>query len=62
MSERSREKLAARFREFLAHENVIDQPTSLAAYECDGLSAYQQKPLAVTLPDMASAEARTFPS
>ncbi len=51
MSKRSREKLAARFREFLAHENVIDQPTSLAAYECDGLSAYRQQPLLVLLPE-----------
>ena len=51
MSERSREKLAARFREILAHDNVIDQPTSLAAYECDGLSAYRQQPLLVLLPE-----------
>ena len=51
MSDTRREKLAARFREFLPAESVIDQPTSLAAYECDGLSAYRQTPLLVLLPD-----------
>lgn len=45
-----REKLAARFRQILATESVIDQPTSLAAYECDGLSAYREQPLLVLLP------------
>ena len=51
MSDSRRDKLAARFREFLPTESVIDQPTSLAAYECDGLSAYRQTPLLVLLPD-----------
>ena len=46
-----RQQLAAQFREFLAHDCVIDQPTSLAAYECDGLSAYRQQPLLVLLPE-----------
>ena len=31
-------------------ENLIDSPAVLAAYECDGLSAYRQLPLAVALP------------
>ena len=44
MSQDRREKLAARFRAFLPAESVIDQPTSLAAYECDGLSAYREQP------------------
>ena len=47
MSQSQREKFAARFREFLPAESVVDQPTSLAAYECDGLSAYRQTPLLV---------------
>ncbi len=51
MSTSRREQLAARFREFLPHESVVDQPTSLAAYECDGLSAYREQPLLVLLPD-----------
>lgn len=46
-----RQELASRFREFLDHDSVIDQPTSLAAYECDGLSAYREIPLLVLLPE-----------
>ncbi|MCP4233953.1 MAG: FAD-binding protein, partial [Aestuariibacter sp.] len=45
------QKLAALFRKFLNHDSVVDQPTSLAAYECDGLSAYRQTPLLVVLPE-----------
>lgn len=45
------QKLAGIFRAFLDFESVIDQPTSLAAYECDGLSAYRQTPLLVLLPE-----------
>ena len=51
MSDNRREKLAAEFRRLLPDESVIDQPTSLAAYECDGLSAYRQQPLLVLLPE-----------
>src|SRR5210317_481041 len=51
MSQTRREKLAARFREFLDTESVVDQPTSLKAYECDGLSAYREQPLLVLLPE-----------
>ena len=51
MPDSRRQKLAARFREFLPAESVVDQPTSLAAYECDGLSAYRETPLLVLLPE-----------
>jgi glycolate oxidase len=51
MSQTRREKLAARFREFLDTESVVDQPTSLKTYECDGLSAYREQPLLVLLPE-----------
>jgi glycolate oxidase len=51
MSEMTREALAKLFRGFLARESVIDAPTSLAAYECDGLSAYRETPLLVLLPE-----------
>ena len=51
MPQSRRQKLAVRFREILANESVIDQPTSLAAYECDGLSAYREQPLLVLLPE-----------
>ena len=49
MSPSSQQELAQLFRRFLAPESVIDAPTSLAAYECDGLSAYRQTPLLVVL-------------
>jgi glycolate oxidase len=51
MSQTRRQKLASQFREILASDSVIDQPTSLAAYECDGLSAYREQPLLVLLPE-----------
>ncbi|MDH5354969.1 MAG: FAD-binding protein [Gammaproteobacteria bacterium] len=51
MADNKREKLSGMFREFLDQESVVDQPTSLAAYECDGLSAYRQLPLLVVLPE-----------
>jgi len=51
MSQSKRQELAQLFRGFLAQESVIDAPTSLAAYECDGLSAYRQTPLLVVLPE-----------
>ena len=49
MSRSRQQELAQLFRSFLAPESVIDAPTSLAAYECDGLSAYRQTPLLVVL-------------
>ncbi len=51
MSRSRQQELAQLFRSFLAQESVIDAPTSLAAYECDGLSAYRQTPLLVVLPE-----------
>ena len=51
MSRPDRQELARLFRAILPHESVIDAPTSLAAYECDGLSAYRQTPLLVLLPE-----------
>ena len=50
MSQTQRQKMAHLFREILPRESVIDQQTSLAAYECDGLSAYREQPLLVLLP------------
>ncbi len=51
MKTSKRQQLAELFRVFLAHDSVIDQPSSLAAYECDGLSAYRKTPLVVVLPE-----------
>jgi glycolate oxidase len=51
VSHSKQQELAHLFRSFLAQESVIDAPTSLAVYECDGLSAYRQTPLLVLLPE-----------
>lgn len=51
MSQTRQQELAQLFRGFLAPESVIDAPTSLVAYECDGLSAYRETPLLVVLPE-----------
>ncbi|MCH8177911.1 MAG: FAD-binding protein, partial [Proteobacteria bacterium] len=51
LSQPERAELASLFRAILEPESVIDAPTSLAAYECDGLSAYRQTPLLVLLPE-----------
>lgn len=46
-------EIAARLRQILGHESVIADPIATAAYECDGLIAYRQPPLAVVLPRSA---------
>ena len=47
----NRHSLGRRFRRFLPCGSVIDEPESLRAYECDGLSAYRRRPLLVVLPE-----------
>ena len=42
--------LIAALRAVLPADAVLDQPEQLRPYECDGLSAYRQLPLAVALP------------
>lgn len=51
-------KLIARRAEFVSAlhaivpgEGVIDDSSALAAYECDGLTAYRQKPMIAVLPE-----------
>jgi glycolate oxidase len=46
-----RKEFVAELRKIVLGEGVIDDDTSLAAYECDGLMAYRQRPLAVILPE-----------
>src|SRR3982751_4467855 len=43
-------RLAAALAEMLPKESVIVDPVALKAYESDGLTAYRQAPLLVTLP------------
>lgn len=47
----NRQSLSRHFRKFLPRSSVIDQPGSLRAYECDGLSAYRRLPRLVVLPE-----------
>ena len=46
-----RDALVAALRGVLAEEGVIWSDNELKAYECDGLTAYRQVPLAVVLPE-----------
>ena len=43
--------IAARLRQIVPGEGVIDDEDELRPYECDGLSAYRQPPLIVVLPE-----------
>lgn len=43
--------LVARLRTFLDADAVLDGAEQLKPYECDGLTAYRQSPLAVVLPE-----------
>lgn len=47
----SQRLLIRHFKKFLPQQAIIAQPETLRAYECDGLSAYQQLPRLVLLPD-----------
>jgi glycolate oxidase len=42
--------IVAAFRRFLAEEAILHRSEDLSPYECDGLSAYRETPLAVVLP------------
>jgi glycolate oxidase len=45
-----RQYLLARLREVLPRPSVLSEEEALRPYECDGLTAYRQLPLIVTLP------------
>lgn len=46
-----RPELINELRRFLPPEHIIADQASLRAYECDGLTAYKQRPMLVALPD-----------
>ena len=48
-------KLIFKLSGFLAEDAILSEPDELRPYECDGLSAYQQTPLLVVLPDTIEA-------
>ncbi|MEK9597857.1 MAG: FAD-linked oxidase C-terminal domain-containing protein [Alphaproteobacteria bacterium] len=45
-----RDDIIAGLKSVLPNECVLDSPTSMRAYDADGLSSYRQTPLAVVLP------------
>ena len=45
-----RDDIIAGLKSVLPNESVLDSPTSMLAYDADGLSSYRQTPLAVVLP------------
>jgi len=47
----SRDTLIAELHKILPSESVIHQDEGLSPFECDGLSAYREKPLVVVLPE-----------
>ncbi|HET7061949.1 MAG TPA: FAD-linked oxidase C-terminal domain-containing protein [Nitrosospira sp.] len=52
--------LAARLRDFLPPEAVLQEVEDLKPYECDGLSAYRRIPLLVALPSTEEEVARVL--
>ncbi|MEK9846570.1 MAG: FAD-linked oxidase C-terminal domain-containing protein [Rhodospirillaceae bacterium] len=46
-----RSELIKELRRFLPPEDIIADQASLRAYECDGLTAYKQRPMLVALPE-----------
>ncbi|MDH3371817.1 MAG: FAD-binding protein [Gammaproteobacteria bacterium] len=57
MIERRAEFLVA-LRDIVPGEGVIHEHAALAAYECDGLMAYRQRPMAVVLPETVQQVSR----
>ena len=53
-----RGELVARLAELLAPEHVIHRDEDLLVYECDALSAYRQRPMAVALPESTEEVSR----
>ncbi|MFN0043738.1 MAG: FAD-linked oxidase C-terminal domain-containing protein [Alphaproteobacteria bacterium] len=55
-----REDIVARLRTVISGEGVISDVHALAAYECDGLTAYRAVPLAVVLPSTTAEVSRVL--
>lgn len=55
-----RSEIVAALRRIVPGEGVIDDAVALAAYECDGLMAYRQRPLAVVLPESVEQLSRVL--
>ncbi|MEL6280467.1 MAG: FAD-linked oxidase C-terminal domain-containing protein [Pseudomonadota bacterium] len=55
-----KDEIVERLRAKLGEEAVISDAAELKAYECDGLAAYRQPPLAVCLPSTTEEVAETL--
>ena len=55
-----RGEFVAALRAIVPGEGVIDDDAGLAAYECDGLTAYRQRPMIVVLPDTVDQVSRVL--
>lgn len=55
-----RARIVAELRRIVPGEGVIDDPVELRAYECDGLTAYRNLPLAVVLPETTEQVSRVL--
>lgn len=53
-------EFVAALRAIVPGEGVIDAPSELRAYECDGLTAYRTAPLAVVLPQTTEQVSRVL--
>jgi len=55
-----RAEFVAALRAIVPGEGVIDDDAELAAYECDGLTAYRQRPMIVVLPESVEQVSRVL--
>ena len=55
-----RGEFVAALRAIVPGEGVIDDDAGLAAYECDGLTAYRQRPMIVVLPETVDQVSRVL--
>lgn len=55
-----RSEFISALRAIVPGEGVIDDHAALAAYECDGLMAYRQRPIAVVLPETVDQVSRVL--
>ncbi|MCX7587154.1 FAD-linked oxidase C-terminal domain-containing protein [Phenylobacterium sp. 58.2.17] len=55
-----RAEFVAALRAIVPGEGVIDDDAGLAAYECDGLTAYRQRPMIVVLPETVDQVSRVL--
>ncbi|MBT7506478.1 MAG: FAD-binding oxidoreductase, partial [Rhodospirillales bacterium] len=55
-----RDHIVTALRQIVSGEGVIADENELSAYECDGLSAYRQRPMVVVLPETKAQVAQVL--